>query len=559
MLRLCSRTICVVCLLALALISCTKRKPEEIDYAPDSPWNPYPPDSSENIDHTTLDVTLSWTATDHNSGDVLTYAIYLDTLNPPLTSIASGLTSPSFPLTGLSYNTTYYWNLYITDDQGVTTSGPVWRFTTLPHANSAPTVPSYLYPVEYASGQYPTLGFAVTSTDPDGSSDTLYYNLYLGVTPQPPLTLFRNDTASSWELTGLNYATNYYWKVVVRDNHYAYSAGPLYSFATRECPWFYKRELPSPRYGFGTAVVNGKIYVIGGTDGLVDLAEVLEYDPLLDTWTRKSDMPTARSNLAATVWDNKIYALGGDSCKNEVYDPLLNTWNPLRSPPASFLWTTAHAVSGKIYFLGSTIIGRYIETGIMEYTVNTDQWWDTTYYEITTDTVVVLDSTFIYCDTTLFYSQIKSTLPHNNAYHCSAICNDQIYVFGGINGQIQTLSFVDTYSPGTNTWAAARDMIGPASAPAAAVANGFIYVVGGYDGWAASKRVRRYDPLSDTWAIRSDLQKERSFLGAVLVDNSIYAIGGTVSCAAFYGGRIPAGPGSQKCQTIKTSTAEDKP
>ena len=502
--------------LALALFSCTKRQPEEADYAPNSPWNPYPPDSSTNIDHTTIDVTLKWTASDPNSGDVLTYAIYLDTLNPPLTQIASELSSPNYFLTGLSYNTTYYWKLYITDDKGVITCGPIWRFTTLPHANSAPNVPTYLYPADNAAWEYPTLSLNWDCTDPEGDSDTLYYDLYLGVTAEPPLTVFSEDLANHREFTGLNYTTTYYWKVVVRDNHYAYTTGPVYSFTTRECPWFYKREMPSPRYGFGTAVVNGKIYVIGGTDGINYLNEVQEYDPLLDTWTRKADMPTARSGLAVAVWDNKIYAIGGrvhDAIcnNNEVYDLLLNTWSsrtPL--PIASDNITSAYAIKGRIYTVGP----------IMEYNISTNDWWDTTYYYNVYDSLYV--DSIIGIDT--FNTPVKSYLPSNQIYHCSAVYNNLIYVMGG-NGGYLLLPFVAVYHPGTNSWTASSDMIGPAAASAATVANGFIYVLGGYDG-TYSKRVRKYDPISDTWFIRSDLQTGRSLLGAAFVGGFIYAIGG---------------------------------
>ena len=523
------RKYCFVILLAgLALASCTKRKPEEIDYAPNSPCNPYPADSSGNINHTTLDVTLSWSAYDRNTEDVLTYEVYFDTLNPPMTSIASGLTSPSCFVDSLSYNTTYYWKVFATDQEGTTTASIVWRFTTLPHANSAPTVPSYLYPVDNAAWQYPTLGFGVNSTDPEGSSDSLYYDLYLGVTSQPHLTLFRNDPASSWEFTGLNYATTYYWKVVARDNHYAYSSGPLYSFTTRDCPWFYKKELPSPRYGFGTAVVNGRIYVIGGSEGVNSLAEVLEYDPLPDTWTRKADMPTPRRDLAVTVWDNKIYALGGvagDSKfkNNEVYDPLTDTWDSLAPAPGAFTWSTANAVNGKIYFIGGSLSMGYISTGIFEYNTATGAWWDTTYYKIYADTIS-LDSIVVYVDT--IRASSKSTLPERKLFHCSSVCNDMIYVIGGSTAECTFPPAVGVYNPATNMWSTGRDMIGPVSAPAAAVASGYIYVIGGYDGGTSSKRVRRYDPFSDTWAIRSDLQKERSFFGAAVINNRIYAIGG---------------------------------
>jgi N-acetylneuraminic acid mutarotase len=501
---------CVV--LALSLSSCTKRKPEEIDYAPGTPFNPYPPDSATNVEHTTLDVTLRWTATDPNSGDVLTYALYFDTLNPPQSNITSGLASPSYFMNGLSYNTTYYWRLYITDDKGVTTSGPVWRFTTLPHANSAPNVPAYYCPANNSPGLYPTMVLGWGGTDPQGDSDTLFYDLYFGVTPQPPLTLFTNYLDSSLEFTGLDYATTYYWKMAVRDNHYAYTSGPVYSFTTRDCPWFYKRELPSPRYGFGTAVVNSKIYVVGGTDGLNFLSEVLEYDPLLDTWVRKADMPTPRCKLAVAVWNNLIYAIGGQRTgavdNNEVFDPQLNVWSTLTSlPVTNDNFTSAHAIKGKIYTNGP----------VFEYNIATDDWWDSMI--IIADTIA---PDTIYVDT--FYNYIKSYPPNGSHGRCSAVYNNLIYVMGGSDGPYP-MPNVDVYHPGTNLWTTASDMIGPANYSAATVANGFIYVIGGYD-HTYSKRVRKYDPASDTWFIRSDLQKERCYLCSAFVGGNIYAIGG---------------------------------
>ena len=84
------KTLLLLLAVILALSSCTKRKPEEIDYAPNSPCDPYPADSATNINHTTLDVTLNWRAYDRNTGDVLIHEVYFDTLNPPMASIASG-------------------------------------------------------------------------------------------------------------------------------------------------------------------------------------------------------------------------------------------------------------------------------------------------------------------------------------------------------------------------------------------------------------------------------------------------------------------------------------
>ena len=64
-----------------------------------------------------------------------------------------------------------------------------------------------------------------------------------------------------------------------------------------------------------------------------DLPTVEMYDPDTDTWTPRADMPTPR-NTSACVVDGKIYVIGGTSDKVksfrldtvEVYDPDTDTW-----------------------------------------------------------------------------------------------------------------------------------------------------------------------------------------------------------------------------------------
>jgi len=65
-------------------------------------------------------------------------------------------------------------------------------------------------------------------------------------------------------------------------------------------------------------------------------------------------------------------------------------------------------------------------------------------------------------------------------------------------------------------------------ATAAVVANGRIYVLGGYDDvsntWTAT--VESYDPGTDTWRSETPLTSARSTLAAVYLNGLIYAIGG---------------------------------
>ncbi len=71
--------------------------------------------------------------------------------------------------------------------------------------------------------------------------------------------------------------------------------------------------MPTARCEYGTSVVDGKIYIIGGTIGPPwnGLSIVEVYDPATDTWTQKTNMPTARRVFSANVLDGKVYTIGG--------------------------------------------------------------------------------------------------------------------------------------------------------------------------------------------------------------------------------------------------------
>ncbi|MHC4439988.1 MAG: Kelch repeat-containing protein, partial [Planctomycetota bacterium] len=84
--------------------------------------------------------------------------------------------------------------------------------------------------------------------------------------------------------------------------------------------WTQIDNSPTPRLAPTSAVVNGKIYIIGGWTSEPDaigISTVDEYDPASNTWTRKADMPTARSSSpSSAVVDGKIYVIGGDNEAN---------------------------------------------------------------------------------------------------------------------------------------------------------------------------------------------------------------------------------------------------
>ena len=72
------------------------------------------------------------------------------------------------------------------------------------------------------------------------------------------------------------------------------------------------------------SVVNGILYAIGGAPdflGPSSLATVEAYDPVTDTWHSVASMPTARTGMSSDVVDGTIYVVGGSSVSlNSVLD-----------------------------------------------------------------------------------------------------------------------------------------------------------------------------------------------------------------------------------------------
>jgi N-acetylneuraminic acid mutarotase len=151
--------------------------------------------------------------------------------------------------------------------------------------------------------------------------------------------------------------------------------------------WTTKAAMPNARLYPACAVVNGKIYAMGGDlHGLPGLQNPLsivhEYDPATDTWTRKADMPTARWGLSAAVVDEKIYVLGGYTVFGgaaltvlEIYDPATDTWETKAAMPTPRGWFTTSVVDGKIFAIGAAQppSGPWLATVDM-YDPLTDTW-----------------------------------------------------------------------------------------------------------------------------------------------------------------------------------------
>ena len=154
-----------------------------------------------------------------------TVDVYLGTdPNPPLVASDHGWTYHS---AALQPSTKYYWRLVSRDSGGLTTSGPIWSFTTINTPNQIPDDPSNPRPKAYSVGENPLLEW--DGTDPDG--EVLNFDVYLGhgTNENHPMQLIGTTTEHSFQIGPLNLHTRYFWRVVARDSYWTVR-GPQWWF-----------------------------------------------------------------------------------------------------------------------------------------------------------------------------------------------------------------------------------------------------------------------------------------------------------------------------------------
>jgi hypothetical protein len=135
---------------------------QKLNRPPYTPSDPSPSNGATGVD---INTDLSWNCIDPN-GDPVTYDIYFGTdHNPPLE--ISGYTSTFFELDAMFINTSYYWRIVAWDNEGESSSSPIWNFTTSSLGNYPPSI-NQIFPEENnsISGLVNIYG---TASDPNGN------------------------------------------------------------------------------------------------------------------------------------------------------------------------------------------------------------------------------------------------------------------------------------------------------------------------------------------------------------------------------------------------------
>ena len=197
--------------------------------------------------------------------------------------------------------------------------------------------------------------------------------------------------------------------------------------------WIQKADMPELRGG-DACVVDGKIYFIGGYSKKQARSEIVDvYDPTTDTWARAKSMNHARSGAAISVVDGKIYVMGGTGWPQipnhpgpflssaEVFDPKTDQWTEIIEMPTPKTGHTASVINGKIYVIGGFLWrnGPFMYLSTVEiYDPETDRWTQ------------------------------GADMSFGRWAHAAEVINGNIYIFGGNSAHIRPLTTVEVYGTG---------------------------------------------------------------------------------------------------------------
>ena len=264
--------------------------------------------------------------------------------------------------------------------------------------------------------------------------------------------------------------------------------------------WSYLPDMPIPRQAHCSALVNGKIYVIGGQNDSGLIGSVLAYDIKTQTWSTCANRTYLARNSGAIVWNGKIYVFGGSDGSNgvfivEIYDPVTDTWS--RGSPGGYADAVAVTVlDNKMYMMGgysSSVPSKY-----------------TRVYDLVNNT----------------WSSVANML-QSRCYAGAAAINNKIYVYGGWDGS-STVSSCEEYDPVTNTWRLKSPMNVPRHYMGYTGSAQFAFALGGSLG--ASSTAEYYNPGFDQWKMISPTLKNRYNSSAVFdgTKGKLYDIAGAI-------------------------------
>ncbi|KAF3033979.1 hypothetical protein E8E12_004774 [Didymella heteroderae] len=318
---------------------------------------------------------------------------------------------------------------------------------------------------------------------------------------------------------------------------------PTLSHPTHHASWTPLAPLPLPRQEHTTVFLPpSTIAVLGGiiptnasfaasplpitTTSLVHLYSISD-----DTWNTAAPLPRAMNHINAAVIDGRIYVLGGLADLGQVepawravgdayvYDPSSNTWKEIPAvPPGEERGSAAVGVCGSKIVLAGGMTDLELSGNRRQNTVAV---------------VSVFDTESARWENV---SEAAMYLPEGRDHAAAAVVDSKMYVLGGREqGQENvkdTVFVLDLKNLEAGWRVRGARMLTPRGGVAAGVVGKKVYVLGGEGNADVESgvfdEVEVYDTRKDKWQSVGPMRIPRHGTYAVGVENRVYVPGGGV-------------------------------
>jgi N-acetylneuraminic acid mutarotase len=277
--------------------------------------------------------------------------------------------------------------------------------------------------------------------------------------------------------------------------------------------WFTRADLMLPRSETSTAVLDGRIYVMGGyPGGRITSDAVQVYDSRTDSWSLGPPLPRPLHHTMTAVVDGRLYLFGGEAgnptgsesvfqSATFMLDETAGTWVERTAMPTARSGGGTGVIDGKVYVAG----GRPpLGSDLAVYDPAADQW------------------------------TVLPAIPTQRNHLGVGAIDGRLYVaggrFGGGVGSEMT-DILEIYDPRTNAWTSGAPLLAPRAGVAAAVLNGCLFLLGGEGNDADPRGVFEqnevYDPGTNSWRSLAPIPLPvHGLTYAGVLDGSLYLASG---------------------------------
>ena len=284
--------------------------------------------------------------------------------------------------------------------------------------------------------------------------------------------------------------------------------------------WKVKAPIVQARSHCPPTTYKNKIYVFGGGGPqFASLNSVYAYDPATDTWEQRADMPTLRSGSVTALIDDRIYVMGGGFKQPngqfrflttvEIYHPETDTWESGPDLLMPHDYPAVAVLNGEIYVLGG-------------------------HHPDATKAGPKTDPGFDFCERLNpakgAWEEIAPLIQPRFAL-AAVVADGAILTMGGVAftpDGFNNFTLVERYDPTRNRWVTddRYTLPWPAAGLGACIFNEQIYIFGGYSTDNIHNRAAHFDPASGSWQRIADMPAPRAAMGVATWENTIYLVGG---------------------------------